>query len=92
MILRVVLALVQEKLPRYVNAQPSDIQVLTPMRKGALGVENLNRVLQRYLNPAARTSRSFPSGTALQAGRTEKIRRAFCGQATRSCRYATIIS
>ena len=50
-ILRVVLALVQEKMPRYVNAQISDIQVLTPMRKGALGVENLNQVLQRYLNP-----------------------------------------
>ena len=50
-ILRVVLALVQEKMPRYVHAQISDIQVLTPMRKGALGVEHLNQVLQRYLNP-----------------------------------------
>lgn len=59
-ILRVVLALVQEKLPRYVNAQPSDIQVLTPMRKGALGVENLNRVLQRYLNPAAPDKPELP--------------------------------
>ena len=61
-ILRVVLALVQEKLPRYVNAQPSDIQVLTPMRKGALGVENLNRVLQRYLNPAAPDKPELPFG------------------------------
>jgi len=52
-ILRVVLALVQEKMPKYVNAEISDIQVLTPMRKGALGVENLNQVLQRYLNPAS---------------------------------------
>ena len=51
MILRVVLALVQEKMPKYVHAQISDIQVLTPMRKGALGVENLNQILQRYLNP-----------------------------------------
>ena len=50
-ILRVVLALIQEKLPKYVNAQPYDIQVLTPMRKGALGVDRLNEVLQRYLNP-----------------------------------------
>lgn len=50
-IIRVVLALVQEKMPRYVNARPYDIQVLTPMRKGALGVERLNEVLQRYLNP-----------------------------------------
>lgn len=52
-ILRVVLALVQDKLPRYVHAKPFDIQVLTPMRKGALGVERLNEVLQRYLNPPA---------------------------------------
>ncbi len=51
LILRVVLALVQEKLPPYVHARPFDIQVLTPMRKGALGVERLNEVLQRYLNP-----------------------------------------
>ena len=50
-ILRVVLALVQEKMPRYVDARPTDIQVLTPMRKGSLGVENLNEILQRYLNP-----------------------------------------
>lgn len=48
---RVVLALVQEKLPRYVDAKPFDIQVLTPMRKGALGVEQLNEILQEYLNP-----------------------------------------
>ncbi|MCC8138729.1 MAG: ATP-dependent RecD-like DNA helicase [Lachnospiraceae bacterium] len=52
-ILRVVLALVQEKLPPYVNAKPFDIQVLTPMRKGALGVEHLNEILQKYLNPAS---------------------------------------
>ena len=52
-ILRVVLALIQEKLPRYVHARPQDIQVLTPMRKGALGVERLNEVLQYYLNPAS---------------------------------------
>ena len=52
-ILRVVLALVQEKMPRYVDARPTDIQVLTPMRKGSLGVENLNEMLQRYLNPSS---------------------------------------
>ncbi|MCD8197915.1 MAG: ATP-dependent RecD-like DNA helicase [Lachnospiraceae bacterium] len=52
-ILRVVLALVQEKLPPYVNAKPFDIQVLTPMRKGALGVEHLNEILQKYLNPVS---------------------------------------
>lgn len=43
--------LIQEKLPRYVHADSLDIQVLTPMRKGNLGVEQLNRILQKYLNP-----------------------------------------
>ena len=50
-IIRVLLALIKDKLPGYVEARPSEIQVLTPMRKGALGVERLNVVLQRYLNP-----------------------------------------
>ena len=50
-IIRVLLALIQEKLPKFVDAKPFDIQVLTPMRKGVLGVERLNSVLQQYLNP-----------------------------------------
>jgi exodeoxyribonuclease V alpha subunit len=43
--------LITEKLPRFVHASMLDIQVLTPMKKGALGVEVLNGILQRYLNP-----------------------------------------
>lgn len=50
-IIRVVIALIQEKLPKYVDSRPFEIQVLTPMRKGLLGVERLNQILQRYLNP-----------------------------------------
>ncbi|MCI9547003.1 MAG: ATP-dependent RecD-like DNA helicase [Lachnospiraceae bacterium] len=49
--LRVVIALIQEKLPKYIQADPMEIQVLTPMRKGVLGVEQLNPFLQKYLNP-----------------------------------------
>lgn len=49
----VVVYLVRDKLPNYVDASPFDIQVLTPMRKGELGVERLNQVLQYYLNPAS---------------------------------------
>lgn len=51
LVMRVILALVQEKLPAYVQAKPFDIQVLTPTRKGVLGVEKLNEMLQKYLNP-----------------------------------------
>lgn len=50
-IINVVLTLIQKKLPKYVEAEPFDIQVLTPMRKGLLGVERLNTILQQYLNP-----------------------------------------
>lgn len=52
-IINVVLQLIGQKLPKFVEATPFDIQVLTPMRKGLLGVERLNGILQRYLNPPA---------------------------------------
>lgn len=45
--------LVRNRLPEYIGANPFDIQVLTPMRKGELGVAHLNQVLQYYLNPAS---------------------------------------
>lgn len=52
-IINVVIQLIVQKLPPYVNASPYDIQVLAPMRKGELGVLNLNDVLQKYLNPSS---------------------------------------
>lgn len=56
-IISVIITLIQKKLPNYVNARALDIQVLTPMRKGQLGVERLNVILQQYLNPPARDKR-----------------------------------
>lgn len=50
-IIQVTLQLIKQKLPKYVNATEYDIQVLTPTRKGLLGVERLNGILQMYLNP-----------------------------------------
>ncbi|MCI5622025.1 MAG: ATP-dependent RecD-like DNA helicase [Lachnospiraceae bacterium] len=52
-IINVVLQLVLQKMPKYVDAKPYEIQVLTAMKKGNLGVERLNTVLQYYLNPAS---------------------------------------
>lgn len=57
--------LITEKLPRYVNAGMYDIQVLTPMRKGALGVETLNGILQQYLNPPAPQKQELVHGDGL---------------------------
>lgn len=47
-----IIALIQRKLPQYVQAHPNEIQVMTPTRKGLLGVERMNVILQKYLNPA----------------------------------------
>ncbi len=57
--------LIREKLPPYVDAAPFDIQVLTPMRKGALGVETLNVILQKYLNPPAYGKKEYQTGERL---------------------------
>jgi exodeoxyribonuclease V alpha subunit len=53
----VMINLIKNKLPNYVNATPFDIQVLTPMRKGELGVERLNQILQQALNPPSNDKR-----------------------------------
>ncbi len=53
-IINAMITLVQDKLPGYVQADIYDIQIMTPMRKGAIGVERLNTILQEYLNPPSR--------------------------------------
>lgn len=53
-IISIVIQLVKEKMPKYVDAPMHEIQVLTPMKKGLIGVERLNVILQEYLNPPDR--------------------------------------
>lgn len=48
-----IVLLMEQMLPKYVQGSRDDIQVLTPMRKGALGCIRLNEVLQSVLNPEA---------------------------------------
>lgn len=57
--------LIREKLPPYVEATPYEIQVLTPMRKGNLGVETLNGILQKYLNPPSKDKKEYQTGERL---------------------------
>ena len=57
--------LITEKLPRYVQAESFDIQVLTPMRKGSLGVETLNPTLQKYMNPPSPRKKEHVFGSTL---------------------------
>ncbi len=47
----IILDLVNRRLPDYYGVDKRDIQVLCPMKKGNVGVQNLNRKLQGILNP-----------------------------------------
>lgn len=51
MTLNATIGLLKSKLPSYVGAEEMDIQVLTPMRQGILGVNSMNPQLQKYINP-----------------------------------------
>jgi exodeoxyribonuclease V alpha subunit len=64
-IISVLITLIKQKLPPYVEATSYDIQVLTPMRKGNLGVERLNSILQEYLNPPAKNKNEKEYGQGL---------------------------
>lgn len=64
-ILNNIVHLVGDKLPSYINATPFDIQVLTPMRKGPLGVEGLNPILQKYINPPSVDKREKEYGSVI---------------------------
>ena len=57
--------LIQEKLPGYCNVTPFEIQVLTPMRKGNLGVQSLNKILQQYLNPESKEKEEYIYGDTI---------------------------
>ncbi len=60
-----VVELVKERLPKYVRGTSADIQVLTPMRKGPLGVEGLNPLLQNALNPSSKAKNEIEVGNTL---------------------------
>ncbi len=70
------ITLLREKLPPYVGASWKELQVLTPMRKGLLGVENLNRVLQETFNPPAPEKREmeFAGGLFREGDKVMQVR------------------
>ncbi|MDO4490441.1 MAG: ATP-dependent RecD-like DNA helicase [Lachnospiraceae bacterium] len=71
-----IITLVSRKLPGYVKADMSEIQVLAPMRKGPLGVENLNVILQKYLNPPSpeKAEKEFASGLFREGDKVMQIK------------------
>ena len=76
MIISVVIQLVRDKMPKYVDATPYDVQVLTPMRKGELGVERLNKILQEYLNPPSeeKKEKEFQQGIFREGDKVMQIK------------------
>lgn len=76
LIISVMITLIKNKLPGYVNATSYDIQVLTPMRKGELGVERLNKILQQYLNPPSsdKKEKEFAQGIFREGDKVMQIK------------------
>lgn len=64
-VLSTVLGLIRDKLPGYVGADRSEIQVLSPAKKGPLGIEYFNRFLQTSLNPASDRKAEIPAGSSV---------------------------
>ncbi|NLY54913.1 MAG: ATP-dependent RecD-like DNA helicase [Firmicutes bacterium] len=63
-VLRLILDLVTDRLPKTYQLDPTqDIQVLAPMRRGLIGVENLNTVLRDALNPPSPLKAELTLGT-----------------------------
>lgn len=92
-ILGTTIKLVRDNLPRYLNVPGSEIQVMTPMKKGVLGVVNLNRVLQAYLNPASPGKEEHSRGDTLlrEGDRVMQIRNNYQIEWTRRGRHGAAL-
>ncbi|MDR2047233.1 MAG: ATP-dependent RecD-like DNA helicase [Clostridiales bacterium] len=68
-ILETVIDLLVNRLPQYFGVRGTDIQILSPMKKGAAGVENLNGRIQAILNPPSAAKKEITVGeTKIRAG------------------------
>lgn len=47
------------RIPRYLKCSPFDIQILAPVKKGLLGVNNLNIELQKAFNPPEKSKKEI---------------------------------
>lgn len=59
------IGLVTKRLPKFLNLQPGDIQILCPMKRGSAGTNNLNRELQKVINPPSPLKRELRHGDYL---------------------------
>lgn len=61
-VLKDVVSLCTERLPRYFSLPASEVQVLAPLKKGDAGVESLNAELQKVINPPDKEKGEMISG------------------------------
>ena len=85
--------LVRDNLPRYLHIPGSEIQVMAPMKKGVLGVVNLNRMMQSYLNPAERGKEEHSRGDTLfrEGDRVMQVRNNYQIEWTQRGKYGAVI-
>lgn len=81
--------LIKSKLPGYVNSDINDIQILTPSRKSAVGVERLNRIMQDFLNPAEVTKmeKTFGDVTFREGDKVMQIKNNYQMEWEKKSRY-----
>ncbi len=94
-IMATVIDLVKRRLPSAYNYSPfSDIQVLTPIKKGVCGVYNLNKCLQEALNPPEKNKREHVFGENIfRAGdKVMQIRNNYDRQWTLLDKYGNAVS
>lgn len=91
-IINVVIQLIMQKLPPHVDASVYDIQVLTPTRKGELGVEHLNQVLQQYMNPPepGKAEREFHGTLFREQDKVMQIRNDYQIRWSKKTRYGDV--
>lgn len=66
-VLKEIVSLAKQRLPKAYGFNPiNDIQILAPMKKGEIGTQNLNHILQEQLNPC--TTPFFHGGKRLHPG------------------------
>lgn len=81
--------LIKSKLPGYVNADINDIQILTPSRKSAVGVERLNRIMQDFLNPSdvTKMEKTFGDVTFREGDKVMQIKNNYQMEWEKKSRY-----
>ena len=92
-ILGIMIKLVQDNLPRYLHVPGSEIQIMAPMKKGVLGVSNINRIMQTYLNPASPEKEEHSRGDTLfrEGDRVMQIRNNYQVEWTRRGRHGAVL-